>query len=313
MRAHRKPLIVTAALVIGATVTVGASWQPAGSDAGVPVASSAPRSALTDATRDSATDASSPDSTGATGRVRPDASAAGSGIATLAQRSEPGWLQPSGDTTRLVLVGDSLAQESAGLIGFLTAPKQLVPKFWGGTAPCDWVDKDLEADSSTVVVIQFTGNSLTPCMSDGAGGFLEHEAFAVAYEQALHTLIERARQAGARVVLVGQPYRAERFEHEDRVDAINAMLRGFADRWAFVSFVDAGAAVETPEGRFAERLPCTGFDIDCAADGTTVVRGDGVHFCPSHLNVSPCPVHSSGALRFSLAIAAAANDPVAYD
>ncbi|MBP7889566.1 MAG: hypothetical protein KA029_10925, partial [Ilumatobacteraceae bacterium] len=128
----------------------------------------------------------------------------------------------------------------------------------------------------------------------------------------LEVLITRARRAGARVVLVGQPQRAPSFDHEDRVAAINGMLQEFATRWAFVSYVDAGAAVEAPDGQFADRLPCTQFDIDCAADGQTVVRGDGVHFCPV-VNVTPCPVYSSGALRFALAISSAANDPAAFD
>lgn len=222
------------------------------------------------------------------------------------------WPQPDAVTTRLVLVGDSLSHEASGLVAFLTAPKQFVPKFWGGTAPCDWVDNDLQATRSTVVVISFTGNSLTPCMADGAGGFLEHEAFAEEYRGDLEVLITRARRAGARVVLVGQPQRAPSFDHEDRVAAINGMLQEFATRWAFVSYVDAGAAVEAPDGQFADRLPCTQFDIDCAADGQTVVRGDGVHFCPV-VNVTPCPVYSSGALRFALAISSAANDPAAFD
>ena len=222
------------------------------------------------------------------------------------------WPAPNADTTRLVLVGDSLAQASSGLLAVLTAPKEFVPRFWGGTAPCDWVDDDLQADPSTIVVIQFTGNSLTPCMSDGAGGHLEHEAFAEEYRGDLFVLITRARRAGARVLLVGQPERAPSFGHDDRVASINGMLQEFAAEWTFVSYVDAGAAVETPDGQFAERLPCTEFDTDCAADGQTVVRGDGVHFCPV-IDVAPCPVYSSGALRFSLAIASAANDPASFD
>jgi hypothetical protein len=45
---------------------------------------------------------------------------------------------------------------------------------------------------------------------------------------------------------------------------------------------------------------------------TTVVRGDGVHFCPV-VGANPCPVWSSGAFRFGNAIAAAANDPRVID
>jgi flagellar hook-associated protein 3 FlgL len=73
---------------------------------------------------------------------------------------------------KIVLLGDSLAHEVNGVVRFLSAPKPVIPKFWGGTAPCDWLGVDLQANRSTVVVVSFTGNSLTPCMSDGAGGYL---------------------------------------------------------------------------------------------------------------------------------------------
>jgi hypothetical protein len=68
----------------------------------------------------------------------------------------------------------------------------------------------------------------------------------------------------------------------------------------------------TPQGRYTDRLACTELDTDCAPDGTTVVRGDGVHFCPI-AEVAPCPVWSSGAVRFGLGIAAAANDPQSFE
>lgn len=298
---HRKASNIAGLAAIGA-VLVAASWPLADTSAGaVDVTSEALPSTSTTTTL-AAVDIAAP-------IEQPEVTEA---AAPLPAPVEPSWPEPNADTTRLVLVGDSLAEASSRLIAFLTAPKELVPRFWGGTAPCDWIDDDLQADASSIVVIQFTGNSLTPCMSDGTGGFLQHEAFADEYRNDLYVLITRARRAGARVLLVGQPERAPSFGHEDRVGAINDMLQEFAADWTFVSYVDAGAAVETPDGRFAERLPCTEFDVDCAADGQTVVRGDGVHFCPV-IDVAPCPVYSSGALRFSLAIADAANDPAAFD
>jgi hypothetical protein len=303
-----------AGLVVISSVLVAASWDttdtsaevaptaaaaPADADAGAPIA-------VANVTGGAPVAGGAP-SPRSTVEGTPVAADAGRRWLFDARRAPPGRSRMRG---MLVLVGDSL-HEASGLVAFLTAPKQFVPKFWGGTAPCDWVDNDLQATRSTVVVISFTGNSLTPCMADGAGGFLEHEAFAEEYRGDLEVLITRARRAGARVVLVGQPTRSL-VRHEDRVAAINGMLQEFATRWAFVSYVDAGAAVEAPDGQFADRLPCTQFDIDCAADGQTVVRGDGVHFCPV-VNVTPCPVYSSGALRFALAIANAANDPAAFD
>ncbi len=234
------------------------------------------------------------------------------GTEPAASPAVPTWPTPDATSSTIVLVGDSLAEETSGVIAMLTAPKSFVPRYWGGTAPCDWLDDDLIADRASVVVITFTGNSLTPCMSDGAGGHLEHRAFAARYRADLTELVDHARRTGARVVLVGQPYRAASFDHTDRVDAINQVIQELAQASPFVSYVDAGAAVETTDGGFSDRLPCAFFDLDCDADGTTVVRGDGVHFCPV-VNVHPCPVYSSGAFRFGAAIATAANNPTDFE
>ena len=110
------------------------------------------------------------------------------------------------------------------------------------------------------------------------------------------------------MVLVGQPLHHPRFVAEARIEGINVVYREYAAARSQVSYVDAGRNVEQPTGAYTDRLPCTEFDQDCGPDGTTVVRGDGVHFCPV-VGVHPCPVWSSGAARFGLGIAAGANDP----
>ncbi|MGD9998600.1 MAG: hypothetical protein AB7L17_03380 [Ilumatobacteraceae bacterium] len=213
---------------------------------------------------------------------------------------------------RLVLVGDSLAQEAAPVLQFLIAPTEVVPKYWGGTAPCDWLDDDLEADPDTTVVISFTGNSLTACMEDGSGRQLADEELVDAYRRDVTTLVERARADGAPVVLIGQPVRAASFDADLEVAGINALYRSLAAGLDGVSYFDAGAAVEAPDGTYTERLPCSPYDTDCAADGSTVVRGDGVHFCPV-AGQNPCPVWSSGAFRFALGLAEATEHVERYD
>ncbi len=223
-----------------------------------------------------------------------------------------GWTKPATRSNRVVLVGDSLAQEVTPFLQFLTPGKSFVPKFWGGTAPCDWRDVDLQANRRSVVVISFTGNSLTDCMSDGQGGHLVHEAVVAQYRYDIGVLIDKARRVGARVVLVGQPLRDATFDADVEVNGINEVYRQFAAAYPFVSFIDAGRAVELPDGRFTDRLPCTPYDVDCADDGMTVVRGDGVHFCPIE-GENPCSVWSSGAFRFALVIASATNNPRVFD
>ncbi len=222
------------------------------------------------------------------------------------------WSDPSADHDATVLVGDSLAQEANPMLQYLNGDVPVTPKFWGGTAPCDWLAVDLEADPSSVVVISFTGNSLTPCMEDGRGGHLRGDALVATYRADIGVLIDRARRAGARVVLVGQPYRSASFADDAVVDGINAAYQEYASAFRYVSFVDAGAAVETPDGLYADRLPCSEYDVDCAPDGTVVVRGDGVHFCPI-IGENPCSVWSSGAFRFAMTIADAVHHPDRYE
>jgi hypothetical protein len=208
---------------------------------------------------------------------------------------------------RVVLVGDSLMHEASAPIGIMTQGKEIVPRYFGGTAPCDWLGADLEATPTTVVVISFTGNNYTECMMAPTG--------AKPAGQDVRDLIDRTTAADAWVVLVGQPRHAFAFSDE-AVDAINATYREFAASRSRVVFVDAGREVETPEGNFAYRLPCNRFDAEheagCAVDGTTTVRGDGIHFCPV-VDVHPCPVWSAGAFRFGAAIATAVNDPATFE
>lgn len=212
----------------------------------------------------------------------------------------------------LVLLGDSLMQESASFIGVLQYQRTMIPRFFGGTAPCDWLDDDLFATASSVVVMSFTGNSLTPCMSDGSGGFRHGQALVERYRSDTATLIERSLAAGASVLLVGQPIRAASVPGNDEVAGLNEMYRtlALADR---VGFVDAGAAVENPDGSFAASLPCASYEPTCDPSGSNPVRSDdGLHFCPG-LHSQPCPLYSSGAFRFAWAIALAVADPAPYE
>ena len=134
------------------------------------------------------------------------------------------------------------------------------------------------------------------------------------YRADLTELVDHARRTGARVVLVGQPYRSPSFDHADRVDGDQRGHPGACRRRTSSSRTSMPAsAVETTDGSFSDRLAVRRSSISTAlTDGTTVVRGDGVHFCPV-VNVHPCPVYSSGAFRFGAAIATAANNPTDFE
>ena len=150
---------------------------------------------------------------------------------------------------RLVLVGDSLADEAAPVIRYLTPQLEFVRRYWGGTAPCDWIDDGLEATPTTVVVISFIGNNSTDCMLAGTGVQPIDETLVDRYRTDVAVLIDQATTAGAWVVLVGQPPRHPRFETDVEVAGINEVYREYAAAMPRVSFVDAGHLVETPDGR----------------------------------------------------------------
>ena len=204
---------------------------------------------------------------------------------------------------RVVLLGDSIAEETAPYLEQDVKGLDVVEHVYGGTAPCDWSVDELKVGDGDLVVVSFTGNSLTPCMSDGKGGYLQGDALVAKYEDDLTALVDGIGKLGAGVLLVGQPERGPNAPGIDDVRGINDVYRTLAEGDG-VSFVDAGAAVETDDGAFAPDLPCLPDEQECGPSGRNAVRNpDGVHLCPKTHEAGPCPVYSSGAFRFAEAIA----------
>ena len=228
-------------------------------------------------------------------------------IAACSLSDEPsGGSGAEGDGT-VVLVGDSLAEQAAPYLALLLGSTELVPQYFGGSAPCDWLKDDVEIAEGNLVVISFAGNSLTPCMSDGAGGFLQGEAVVERYRDDVTALVDRAHAAGASVLLVGQPVHAASFGDAAVVDGINDVYSDLGDG-DDAAFVDAGAAVENPDGTYAQALPCLPDEPECDPSGSNVVRNDdGLHFCPGSPPPGPCAVYASGAYRFAAGIADAVS------
>jgi hypothetical protein len=220
----------------------------------------------------------------------------------------------------VVLYGDSLAWEARDAFkgAFVDRPGvQVVARTFGGTAICDWLDQmadDVATLKPGLVVIEFIGNSFTPCMSDGAGGFLTGAALVERYSADLETVIATFSAIGAQVVLAGAPVSsAEADSAAPGGGGLNAIYRQTASAHAGVRYADAGADV-LADGRWTSTLrclamePCTG-GADGAGVGINVVRApDGVHFCPSGADAprgvtGDCPVWSSGAFRYGNALA----------
>ena len=146
-----------------------------------------------------------------------------------------------------------------------------VPQFLGGSAPCDWLANNVQVASGSVFVISFTGNSLSPCMSDGDDGHQSGTAVVDKYRGDVSALVTDAVSAHARVLLVGQPVHADTIPGNEIVAGLNSLSSSLA-KGANVTFVDAGAAVENSDGTFAKFLPCLPGETECGRSGATSSR-----------------------------------------
>lgn len=220
----------------------------------------------------------------------------------------------------LVLFGDSLSWEAEQYFAPLiraTGQTFLTFNSYGGTATCDWLDRMQRAADSQhleAAVIQFSGNALTPCMTDTPPGT---PAYVQKYYDDTMAAVRIFAAVGAHVFLIGAPISFGQFQTGDAdVQPVNELYAYIArDDPAGVTYVDAGAAVEGLAGAWVKTLPCLVIEpcIGPVVGGVAnnVVRApDGAHFCPVAIPVGAgvidrCPVYSSGAFRFANAIASA--------
>ena len=221
----------------------------------------------------------------------------------------------------VILYGDSLAWEAedAFVAAFAGRPDvQVLTRTYGGTAICDWFD-EMQADAAALapgaVVLEFTGNTFTPCVQDARGHGLVDEAAWAKYRADAQTAIDIFAPTNTRVFLAGSPIsRAQEVTGDYHGGVINAMYREIAEQHDGVEYVDAGAAV-LDHGHWTPALPCLPAEpctggTDLLDRGVNVVRApDGGHFCPAAEEskrgvVDACPVWSSGAYRYGNAMAA---------
>jgi hypothetical protein len=209
-----------------------------------------------------------------------------------------------GRPVRVLLVGDSLAWESANAFRFALGPNaQLDTMVFPMTAICDWLPglpKEVETFRPDAVVAEFSGNSFTPCMDDGFGGRLTGVAKVDKYRRDSATAMTMLTKYGATVYWAGAPVFRN---HPSGNDGILALYRSMPQRHRLARFIDSGSAI-TPGGKYTDQLPCSSLDHCAPGQKTVVVRSpDGTHFCPTGMD-NRCPVWASGAVRFGFAMAA---------
>jgi hypothetical protein len=163
---------------------------------------------------------------------------------------------------------------------------------------------------SSLVIIEFSGNALTPCMRDGLGLPLRGQGIVDSYRAALVLAIAAFRPGAPQIWLATAPSTLSQLaQHDDLQDRMDVMLRGLAAENTRVHVVAAGDAV-LDQHQWTATLPCLAnepceWGVDAHGNRVNKVRSnDGGHFCPVGPDplYSDCPSHSSGALRFALGL-----------
>ncbi len=219
---------------------------------------------------------------------------------------------------RVDLFGDSLGYQVEPYLDLFfaeSANDTVSNNTFGGTATCDWLGSmaTAAAEHPQAAVLVFSGNAFTTCM-DGVA--LRSRQYYDRYTSDTEQAIGIFAAAGAHVFLVGTPIDASSAPGWDRLDDIYQQLARANP--LTVTYVDAGASVESPNGAFTWQLPCMGIEPSCGPNGTNIVRSpDGVHFCPdgapAKVGVTgPCDVYSPGAFRFALAVVQAVTQYQAW-
>ncbi len=243
----------------------------------------------------------------------------GAGSSTKATVSRPvGQSYPA----RVAVYGDSLALQAEPYFKLLmAAADQSSATYYssfGGTAICDWLPRMRQRAATAhfeAVMLEFSGNALTPCMAGIRDGT---PAYYAKYKADTMAAIAIWNPTGAHVFLVGAPVtRAQQASVRDpnALDAQYAQIA--ATDPGHVTYVDAGASVEGPGGVYTPTLPCfigepcTG-PVVRGVPSNVVRSADGVHFCPVAEVDERCPVYSSGAFRFAGAMVHALAAPVSF-
>jgi hypothetical protein len=212
--------------------------------------------------------------------------------------------EPSHQRTRVALFGDSLSNDAARYTANLVQnTNRYDAKFetFPSTAICDWLPKMRQIQHDfhpQIVVFQFVGNAILPCMRGPNGAPLSDAEYLrrwrVDTEEAIAIFGPKAR-----IDLIGNP---EMRSGDNRVYDI---WRDLATRYPNTHFFDGGALV-SPNRTFVTTLPCltgepcTGPTVNGVP--MNIVRAwDGIHFCPIVTPIGQkCPVYASGAYRFAV-------------
>jgi hypothetical protein len=157
--------------------------------------------------------------------------------------------EPLGDR-RVILYGDSLSWESQSF--FVAALRRagisgVTTRTTGGTAICDWLPQmrlDAAALRPDAVVVEFSGNALTPCMHYSSGAPLSGTAYFHKYAADAATVLRLFAPGHTLVLFAGAPISRRGELDGNRTTAIlHSIFASVASSTPYGRYVDAGASV----------------------------------------------------------------------
>jgi hypothetical protein len=224
--------------------------------------------------------------------------------------------------TQVSLYGDSLAFQAAPAfqreMSARTAGKVTTAAF-PMTALCDYRDEilvDLLRNRPWTLVLEFSGNAMTPCMRDSAGSLLAigSSAWRDRYVADLRSLMTIANLTDTTVVWATAPPVGRASNPVDYPRLLAAAVRALAVAEPRLHVADTGASLTESGHTFTPTLPCGPDEAAVCVDGRVSVRAsDGLHFdchgAPGTMGaVGECLGYSAGARRYGEAIADAAME-----
>jgi hypothetical protein len=192
---------------------------------------------------------------------------------------------PQAQSVRWLVYGDSLSEQSAP---YLAQSGTVGSRYYGGTAPCNWVaglPNDRASFTPTKVLVQFIGNLPPACMTGRDPK--------TAYEQDLTKIVSFWKAQSVPVVMIISP--------PTETDSLAWARQAEQDVAANLNIPinNAGQSVLTDTGQFTFFLPCQVSEtpaLGCGLEQTGEIRvrnADGIHFATAG--------YSSGAERFAIA------------
>jgi hypothetical protein len=215
------------------------------------------------------------------------------------------------------MFGDSLSFEAKASIkgAFYGNPNYMIELHpQPGKAPCDFIPKVTSAFTKyhyEWLVIETVGNSQTACMRiPGACSrcYLPYGSpeWLAKYRTDLNTLVDLATNQGTKFLFISPPPFAGTIGEKLNATYSTIEPQLLLDR-PTISYTDGPRLSVADAGAFAAQLPCLPEEAgltDCVGGMIPVRAPDGIHFCPTGY-ANPCPVYSSGAIRFGRATGSA--------